>query len=67
MEILDNEQVTSDISFNHRNKLLQCYDRSKKFFDQPVKNDLRTYENDLRTYDDIRKVATAQGDDYPTG
>ena len=32
----------------------------KDFFDQPVKNDLTTYEN-------IRKIATGQGDDYTTG
>ena len=31
----------------------------KKFFDQPVKNDKITYEN-------IRKIATGQGDDYTT-
>ena len=30
------------------------------FFDQPVKNDLITYEN-------IPKIATGQGDDYTTG
>ena len=30
------------------------------FFDKPAKNDLRTYEN-------IRKIATGQGDDYTTG
>ena len=29
-------------------------------FDQPVKND-------LRTYDKIRKISTGQGDDYTTG
>ena len=29
----------------------------KSFFDQPVKNDPRTYDN-------IRKIATGQGDDY---
>ena len=28
----------------------------KKFFDQPIKNDKVTYEN-------IRKIATGQGDD----
>ena len=28
----------------------------EKFFDQPVKNDPRTYDN-------IRKIATGQGDD----
>ena len=32
----------------------------KNFFDQPVKNDLVTYEN-------IRKIATGQGDDYTNG
>ena len=32
----------------------------KNFFDQPVKNDKVTYEN-------IRKVATGQGDDYTMG
>ena len=34
----------------------------KNFFDQPVKSD----EN-MRTYDNIRKIATGQGDDYNTG
>ena len=33
---------------------------SGRFFDQPVKNDVRTYEN-------IRKIATDQGDHYATG
>ena len=32
----------------------------ENFFDQPVKNNKVTYEN-------IRKVATGQGDDYTTG
>ena len=32
----------------------------KNFFDQPVKNNKATYEN-------IRKIATGQGDDYATG
>ena len=32
----------------------------KSFFDQPIKNDKITYEN-------IRKIATGQGDDYTTG
>ena len=31
----------------------------KSFFDQPVKNDLITYEN-------TRKISTGQGDDYTT-
>ena len=32
----------------------------QNFFDQPVKNNLRKYDN-------IRKIATGQGDDYTTG
>ena len=32
----------------------------KNFLDQPVKNDIRTYDN-------IRKISTGQGDDYTTG
>ena len=32
----------------------------KNFFDQPIKNDKVTYNN-------IRKIATGQGDDYTTG
>ena len=32
----------------------------KNVFDQPVKNNKVTYEN-------IRQIATAQGDDYTTG
>ena len=32
----------------------------KNFFDQPVKND-------IRTYDIIQNIPTVQGDDYPTG
>ena len=32
----------------------------KNLFDQPVKNDISTYDN-------IRKIATVQGDDYATG
>ena len=31
----------------------------QSFFDKPVKNDLRTFDN-------IRKIATGQGDDYIT-
>ena len=30
------------------------------FFDQPIRNDLKTYDN-------IRKIATGQGDVYTTG
>ena len=32
----------------------------KNFFDQPVKSNMRTYDN-------VRKIATDQGDDYTTG
>ena len=32
----------------------------KNFFDEPINNDIKTYEN-------IRKIATGQGDDYTTG
>ena len=32
----------------------------KNVFDQPINSDLKTYEN-------IRKIATGQGDDYSTG
>ena len=32
----------------------------RNFFSQPIKNDLKTYDN-------IRKIATGQGDDYTTG
>ena len=32
----------------------------RNFFDQSVKNDLKKYGN-------IRRIATAQGDDYTTG
>ena len=32
----------------------------RNFFDHPIKNYLKTYDN-------IRKIATGQGDDYTTG
>ena len=32
----------------------------KTFFGQPINSDLKTYEN-------IRKIASGQGDDYTTG
>ena len=31
----------------------------RNFFDQPIKNGFKTYDN-------IRKIATGQGDDYTT-
>ena len=48
------------LSSKCRNKRLQCYDWWKNLFDQPVNNDKITYEN-------IRKIATGQGDNYTTG
>ena len=42
------------------NKILQCYDRWKKYFRSTRK------KNYLRTYDSIRKIAAVQGDDYTT-
>ena len=32
----------------------------RSFFDQPIKNNLKTHDN-------IREIATGQGDDYTTG
>ena len=32
----------------------------RNFLNNPIKNNLRTYDN-------IRKIATGQGDDFPTG
>ena len=32
----------------------------KNVFDQPINSELKTYEN-------IRRIATGQGDDYTTG
>ena len=32
----------------------------RNFFDKPIRNDLKSYDN-------IRKIATGQGDDYTTG
>ena len=48
------------LSSKHGNKRLQCYDRCKIFFDQPIRNYVRADKN-------IRKIATGQGDDYTTG
>ena len=54
------EQCTQDIYFRNRNKRLNLYTNKRKCFDQPVKNEIRTYEI-------IAKIATGQGDDYATG
>ena len=49
LKIKHNEHVTNDIIFQLKN-----------FFDQPVKNNLRTYGS-------IREIAIGQGYDYTTG
>ena len=53
------EKVTSNIIFQLQKDCNVMIDRIS-FFDQPRKNDLKTYDN-------IRKIATGQGDDYTTG
>ena len=53
------EQVTNNIIFQlekYKNMLIN----GQNFFDQPVRNNLITYDN-------IQKIATGQGDDYTTG
>ena len=59
----DDEQRTSNkryylpnVEIKYENVMID----GKNFFDQPVKNNEVTYEN-------IRKIATGQGDDYKTG
>ena len=59
----DDEQRTSSKRYYIPNAKVKDYnvmaDR-KSVFDQPIKNNKVTYEN-------IRKIATGQGDDYTTG
>ena len=40
-------------------KNYNVFDDERNFFNQPIKNNLKTYHN-------IRKIATGQGDDYTT-
>ena len=59
----DDAQRTSNKRFYIPNVEIKDYNvmiDGKNLFDQPVKNDNVTYEN-------IRKIATGQGDDYTTG
>ena len=59
----NDEQRTSNKRYYIPNVEIKDYNvmiDGKNFFDQPVKNDKVTYEN-------IRKIATGQGDDYTTG
>ena len=56
-------QRTSHSSYYLPNIEIKNYNimiNGKNFFDQPIKNNKVTYEN-------IRKIATGQGDDYTTG
>ena len=50
-------------SFKSRSKRLQLMIDRQNFFDQPLIK-LKIYQT---TYDNIRKIATGQGDDYTTG
>ena len=56
------EKVTSNIIFQlWKQKITMLWQmEDKKWSNQPIKNDLKTYDN-------IRKIATGQGDDYTTG
>ena len=54
---------TSAKRYNLPNVEIKDYNimiNGENFFDQPIKNNKVTYEN-------IRKIATGQGDDYTTG
>ena len=48
------------LSFDCRNKNYNVVIDGQNFYDQPVRND-------LMTYDVIQKITTGQGDDYSTG
>ena len=52
--------MRKELSSKFRKKDYNVMMDGKIFFDQPVKNIKVTYEN-------IRKIATGQGDDYTTG
>ena len=52
----DNRYYVPIVEIKDYNIMINC----ENFFDQPIKNKKATYEN-------IRKIATGQGDDYTTG
>ena len=59
----NDDQRTSNKRYYTPNVEIKDYNvmiDEKSFFDQPIRNDKATYEN-------IRKIATGQGDDYTTG
>ena len=63
VEFENDEQRTSNKRYYIPNVEIKDYNvmiDGKNFFDQPVKNNKVTYEN-------IRKIATGQGDDYTAG
>ena len=54
------EKMTSNIIFHlWKLKITDVMIDGRNFFDQPIKNGLKTYDN-------IRKIAAGQGDDYTT-
>ena len=54
--INDDQYYLPTVEINDYNIMIN----GENFFDQPIKNNKVTYEN-------IRKIATGQGDDYATG
>ena len=55
------EEAIKDIIFQMlKSKDYNVMTDGKNVFDQPLNNSFKTYDN-------IRKVATGQGDDYTTG
>ena len=59
----NDDNITSDEKYYLPTVEIKDYNimiNGENFFDQPIKNNKVTYEN-------IRKIATGQGDDYPTG
>ena len=55
-----NHKLQTILSFDCRNKNYNVIIDGQNFYDQPVRND-------LMTYDVIQKITTGQGDDYTTG
>ena len=58
----DNDRTSVDEYYRPAVEIKDCNNLSngENFFDQPIKNNKITYDN-------IRKIATGQGDDYTTG
>ena len=60
LKIINTKQVTNNISSSSINKDGNYMIDGKSFFDESVKNGIRTYYN-------IWKIATGQGDDNTAG